>query len=440
MTGFTAHDNLFHKVTNQGGMVMAQCMWCGDYFTNGWEMTDIHGRFHGVVCSQKCSAEYRQGKDHLFVRVKQGSVESETGASYDDHLSDAEINARMYCNRGWSAKRSGKFDEAIDHFNNAISLNPNKKDDYYAGRGQAYLEKKQFTQAINDFTKAIELNPNTDDHYYQRGMAYLEKSQFDKAIEDFTMQIDMGSSCYKERGEAYLRRGDKKQAIADLEKKLKWVVDQGEDRGWIDEEEKKEIEKLLKKARALPDTPSIAPLAAAAVAGAAIGAAAATGGKAVCPSCGKSVPPGKFCFECGAPMQKTCPHCNAQLPAGAKFCLECGKPAGAAAAAPPADVKTSSSIDVAEYCRRGDECNFKKQFNEAIDNLNAAIALDPKYAPAYNLRGQSYYLRGNTNKSIGDIQQAIRDLEKSLDLEPENPFARKFLRNANETLKIALGG
>lgn len=46
----------------------------------------------------------------------------------------------------------------------------------------------------------------------------------------------------------------------------------------------------------------------------------------VCPNCGKTVPKGKFCFECGYKFSaNTCPKCGATLPEGAKFCLECGE-------------------------------------------------------------------------------------------------------------------
>lgn len=47
-----------------------------------------------------------------------------------------------------------------------------------------------------------------------------------------------------------------------------------------------------------------------------------------CPSCGKTVPQGKFCPECGKPLGAQCPACGASLAAGAKFCPECGAKIG----------------------------------------------------------------------------------------------------------------
>lgn len=56
------------------------------------------------------------------------------------------------------------------------------------------------------------------------------------------------------------------------------------------------------------------------------GDGAAAGGAALvsCPSCGKNVPAGKFCPECGKPMGVTCPGCGKTIPPGSKFCPECG--------------------------------------------------------------------------------------------------------------------
>ncbi|MFO0681977.1 MAG: SPFH domain-containing protein [Sandaracinus sp.] len=46
-----------------------------------------------------------------------------------------------------------------------------------------------------------------------------------------------------------------------------------------------------------------------------------------CTQCGKRVPPGKFCAECGAtmaPTPKACAGCGTMNPPGSKFCANCG--------------------------------------------------------------------------------------------------------------------
>jgi membrane protease subunit (stomatin/prohibitin family) len=56
-------------------------------------------------------------------------------------------------------------------------------------------------------------------------------------------------------------------------------------------------------------------------------APAAGGANVACGACNATVPPGKFCQECGAslaPRPKFCPSCGTQGAAGAKFCANCG--------------------------------------------------------------------------------------------------------------------
>ena len=54
----------------------------------------------------------------------------------------------------------------------------------------------------------------------------------------------------------------------------------------------------------------------------------AAGGVVRCPGCAASVPPGKFCAECGTslapPQPKPCPSCSTVAVPGAKFCANCG--------------------------------------------------------------------------------------------------------------------
>lgn len=43
-----------------------------------------------------------------------------------------------------------------------------------------------------------------------------------------------------------------------------------------------------------------------------------------CPGCGKEVPKGKFCNECGRKLVNVCPQCGKTVPPNSKFCNECG--------------------------------------------------------------------------------------------------------------------
>ncbi|MFP3951828.1 MAG: zinc ribbon domain-containing protein [Candidatus Bathyarchaeia archaeon] len=45
----------------------------------------------------------------------------------------------------------------------------------------------------------------------------------------------------------------------------------------------------------------------------------------ICPRCGKPAGQGKFCVNCGAPLElQECPNCGTKVPAGQTFCGECG--------------------------------------------------------------------------------------------------------------------
>jgi hypothetical protein len=49
----------------------------------------------------------------------------------------------------------------------------------------------------------------------------------------------------------------------------------------------------------------------------------------ICPSCGKPSGSGKFCNNCGAPVEMgQCSQCGAKNPPGVKFCGECGNRLG----------------------------------------------------------------------------------------------------------------
>jgi len=92
---------------------------------------------------------------------------------------------QAYHNRGGAYLRTGKLDEAIADYTEAIAIGPKRAVTYY-GRGSAYLQMGDLDHAIADFTKAISLRPEDLVAYYDRGLAYAKKGEVDRAIADLT--------------------------------------------------------------------------------------------------------------------------------------------------------------------------------------------------------------------------------------------------------------
>jgi len=84
----------------------------------------------------------------------------------------------------WGAVEVGAIDETISELNNTIAAHPDDAE-AYLNRGYLKETKREFDAAILDLTKALELRTNYDDAYYCRGFSYLQSGNPGKALEDF---------------------------------------------------------------------------------------------------------------------------------------------------------------------------------------------------------------------------------------------------------------
>ena len=91
------------------------------------------------------------------------------------------VSAENYNNLGIQEYEKGNYEKAIEYFSKAIELKPDYAEAYY-NRGLAYLKtgskytaegRKNLNNAIADFSKAIELKPNYVNAYYSRGLAKI---------------------------------------------------------------------------------------------------------------------------------------------------------------------------------------------------------------------------------------------------------------------------
>jgi tetratricopeptide (TPR) repeat protein len=102
----------------------------------------------------------------------------------------AEPSDTWFAFRGWARFRTGKTEEALKDYAEAIRLNP-RAGSWYGNRALIHLESKKFDDAIADFGTCIELAPESEVAYRNRALAYSRKKDFANAAADFVRVIEL---------------------------------------------------------------------------------------------------------------------------------------------------------------------------------------------------------------------------------------------------------
>lgn len=112
-------------------------------------------------------------------------------------------NSFFYSAYGYSASRSGNYEESVVAYDKAIALVPDNGS-YYATRGIGKHQLKQFDAAIADYSKAIEYNPAEVINYYNRARAYHIQKKYKEAYADYKKAIPLDpKSAYTEDYSSY---------------------------------------------------------------------------------------------------------------------------------------------------------------------------------------------------------------------------------------------
>ena len=124
----------------------------------------------------------------------------------------------------------GKLEEAIEHANEAIRLNPNH-DKPYEDRAVFYFKLGHYQRAIEDINKAVRLNPDDAFRYYLRGNMLKNLRQYQRAINDYNEAIRLKqdyAEAYNERGGTYFNIGQHQRAINDYKEAIRLKQDYAE--------------------------------------------------------------------------------------------------------------------------------------------------------------------------------------------------------------------
>ena len=148
--------------------------------------------------------------------INLGSLSSEPEHEAPKAAPVAAGDAPAHTTRGEALARSGKTDEALAEFNQAITLDPHNAEALY-NRGLLYQGEKQHQLAVDDFTAANGLTPQRPEPLLGRAISYLALDRAKEAAADLdeAAQDDpQNPQIWTVRGQAYERLGDKTKAAA----------------------------------------------------------------------------------------------------------------------------------------------------------------------------------------------------------------------------------
>ena len=126
--------------------------------------------------------------------------------------SDNDLAARAYFSVGYLLIQQGKLEDAIDAYDEALSLKWDFAEAYY-NRGNVKSDLGRHEAAIGDFDQAIQLKSNFAEAYFNRGNSKGKLDRYEAAIDDFDKAIRLEPN----DAEAYFNRGNSKGKLDRIE-------------------------------------------------------------------------------------------------------------------------------------------------------------------------------------------------------------------------------
>ena len=105
-------------------------------------------------------------------------------------LSPAQ-DVQSYIDQGVKNSQAGKYDQALQAFDQALKLKPNDPA-LITYKGIVYYAKGDNGKALQLFEEVIKKNPSFGRAYYQRGMIYEKQEKFDQAVTDLQKAKSLG--------------------------------------------------------------------------------------------------------------------------------------------------------------------------------------------------------------------------------------------------------
>lgn len=142
-------------------------------------------------------------------------VKNQKTSMENDEKKQQASEARALNNAGVMAYHNGRYEKAIEMFENAIKLDP-EFTEAFNNLGLTYTEINEEKKATEAFKKAIEFNPELAATYNNLGYVFYRLGSYQEAIEMYNEAIGRSknnSSAYTNLGNAYYKMDRIEEAI-----------------------------------------------------------------------------------------------------------------------------------------------------------------------------------------------------------------------------------
>jgi len=329
------------------------------------------------------------------------------------HLDERMLSVALRA-RGDVYKASRHHEEALADFNHALEIN-SADALVLASRGSVYVRTDRYDQAIADLNRAVELDPDKASVFVSRGLAYLATGRFEEALADFGRAVELDSADIDVRlllGITYSLLGRSDDALTDLDH----VIDIAQDfnmawvsRGLVRHLLERDDEALADLDRAVElDPDNLMAYAARGMAYQNMGRyedALADLDRAV------QLDPDNTLARLGVEFRIGREDADQQM--GHREDVRAGLARAIGDSAIPAQMETMSRIQRARtYQDMG-------RYEEALADLDRAVELDPDNFITRVFRGAAY-------QNMGRYEEALADLDRAIELGPDNLPARSI--------------
>ena len=171
--------------------------------------------------------------------------EYETAVNLDPKNADANLLL------GLALANTGDLDRAVQYSLAAAALKPSYS--AYYNLGLIYANQGKYDLAVDAYENAVKLNPQSYQAWHQLGLVYAAALKFDKAIEAYNKVIALNpkfAAAYQGLGSASYWSGDTPGAYAQVArmKELKMAGKADELERWIKDKEAKKAKSAPKAA------------------------------------------------------------------------------------------------------------------------------------------------------------------------------------------------